>query len=329
MHGKPQLDMVIRKIGARAAACRVLVHDPTCHLTKIGRTSLGTPVLVNRELVASDFVIGIGGVYPNYTAGFGGGSKLVLGVLGLRSIAHLHYRHRSMGWGCLAGENSFRKDLDEIARMVGLTSMVTVHVNADREVVRMACGDHFLYHPAEVEFCRETFRVPAPLDADVVISNAYPNDVSLTFARMKGFAPLRRCPLGASRIAIAACSEGLGYHGLFPFLNAPRFHLLRKAYRLLSVKGPRSVGGKIRDHFRRKDPELASRPIWLYQPGKPSEPLPRKVPGMKVSCSWPEILEAVRDEQAGKRNVKVLIYPCAPMQYLDNRPEGSRRKYVC
>src|SRR5216683_1120545 len=78
----------------------------------------------------------------------------------------------------------------------------------------------------------------------------------------------RRCPPVASRIAIAACSEGLGYHGLFPFLNAPRFHLLRKAYRLLSVKGPRSVGRSIRDHFRRKDPELASRPIWLYQLGK-------------------------------------------------------------
>lgn len=319
MHGRPQLNGVIRKIGASAVSCRVLVHDPTCHLAKIGRTSLGTPVLVNRELVTTDFVIGIGGVYPNYTAGFGGGSKLVLGVLGLRSIAHLHYSHQSMGWGSSAGENSFRKDLDEIARMVGLKSTVTVHINAERQVVRLVCGDQFLYYPAEVEFCRAAFAAPPPRDADAVISNAYPNDATLTFARMKGFAPLRQCRAGASRIAIAACREGLGYHGLFPFLNAPRFHSFRKAYRMLSIRGPREFSGKILAQFHRKEPQSPTWPIWLYRPGSPAEPLRRKIPGMKVTSSWPDVVEAVRREQAGKRNLKVVIYPCAAMQYLDDR----------
>ena len=58
--------------------------------------------------------MGIGGVYPNYTAGFGGGSKLVLGVLGYRSIKDLHFRHRGMGWGRHEEGDPLRTDLNEI-----------------------------------------------------------------------------------------------------------------------------------------------------------------------------------------------------------------------
>ena len=45
------------------------------------------------QLVAADWIVGIGGIYPNNTAGFGGGSKLALGVLSRESIKHLHGKH--------------------------------------------------------------------------------------------------------------------------------------------------------------------------------------------------------------------------------------------
>lgn len=60
---------------------------------------------------------------------------------------------------------------------------------------------------------------PAPEGADVVISNTYPNDVSLTFGRMKGMVPLHAwAPPRATRIAVAACTEGIGRHNLFPLV---------------------------------------------------------------------------------------------------------------
>ena len=41
----------------------------------MGKTSLGTPVYVNKIVAISDLVIGIGGILPHGQAGFGGGAK--------------------------------------------------------------------------------------------------------------------------------------------------------------------------------------------------------------------------------------------------------------
>jgi nickel-dependent lactate racemase len=322
-HGAPPADALVKKVGAAAAgACRLFVHDCNRDVVKVGRTSFGTPVYVNKHVAASDFLVGIGGLYPNYTAGFGGGSKLALGVLGFRSIATLHYGHRSMGWGTSDGQNHFRRDLDEIAHQIGLGTIVSLLLNGDREVVGVHCGDPRACHAVALRSAQEAFRVPPPDEqTDVVLANAYPNDLSLTFARMKGMAPLERAPLGASRIAIASCSEGLGFHGLFPFLNAPRYHrqrmlalrarvllarprlLLQKVYRLLS-----------RRHGRRP---AARNPIWLYRPAAANGPsLPAEIPGIRVTSSWDEIIEAVRREQSGRDALRATVYTCAPLQWL-------------
>jgi len=208
-HGAPPPDALVKKVGAAVAgSCRLYVHDSNRDVVKVGRTSFGTPVLVNKHVAASDFVIGVGGLYPNYTAGFGGGSKLALGVLGFRSIATLHYGHQSMGWGTPNSRSNFRRDLDEIAHMIGLRTTVSLLLSGDREVGAVSCGDPQAYYASALRSAQNAVRAPCPDEhADVVISNAYPNDVSLTFVRMKGIGPLARAPLGASRIAIASCSS--------------------------------------------------------------------------------------------------------------------------
>jgi nickel-dependent lactate racemase len=117
MHAPPSREAIVKKLGAEAAAaCRVVIHDYSRGLITVGQTTFGTPVAVNAEVAQSDFVVGIGGLYPNHTAGFGGGSKLVLGTLGSTSIAHLH-AHHGVGWGA-APDCDLRRDLDEIASLV-------------------------------------------------------------------------------------------------------------------------------------------------------------------------------------------------------------------
>jgi nickel-dependent lactate racemase len=322
-HGAPPPDALVKKVGAAAAgACRLYVHD--CHrdVVKVGRTSFGTPVYVNKHVAASDFLVGIGGVYPNYTAGFGGGSKLALGVLGFRSIAALHYGHPSMGWGTADGQNHFRRDLDEIAHRIGLGTTMSLLLNGDREVVGVRCGAPQACYAEALRSAQEAFRAPPPDEqADVVIANAYPNDLSLTFARMKGMDPLWRAPPGATRIAIASCSEGLGFHGLFPFLNAPRYHRQRmmalRAQVLLAR--PRLLAQKV---YRRLSRRHATRPapcnpIWLYRPAAVNGPgLPAEIPGMRETSSWDEILAAVRREQSSRDPVRATVYACAPLQWL-------------
>jgi len=327
-HGAPARDAMVKKVGAEAvSSCRTLAHDCVHNVVKIGRTSFGTPVIVNREVVTSDFVVGIGGIYPNYTAGFGGGSKLALGVLGKRSIMHLHYCHREMGWGS-SEESDLRKDLDEIARMIHLNTMISLHVDSDRQVVRASCGDHFRHYKEELAFSQVAFRAPMPDDADVVISNAYPNDLSLTFVRMKGITPLLQCGLRSSRIVIASCSEGIGHHGLFPFMNLPRFYRARAMAQRISLMKPGEVAARImlrlhrslRANFNldRNSTWAEKNPIWLYRTGNHPEPLPSRIPfQITATSSWSEIVQAVQREQPDKKHLKVLLYTCAPLQWLD------------
>ncbi len=339
-HGRSPIDAVLRKVGPEAASCQIIPHDCSRDVVKIGRTSFGTPVFLNKEVVASDFILGIGGVYPNHTAGFGGGSKLALGVLGLRSIMHLHYRHQSVGWGS-CGANGLRRDLDDIAKMIGLNTLITMHVNADREVVRVYCGDHFMYYRDAVAFSKRAFSAPLPEDADVVISNAYPEDLSLTFVRMKGIQPLRCCAPGASRIVIASCSEGLGYHRLFPFMPLPRFHSTRTAAQRISVMRPQEFGQKLASaldrRLRTKFAEIgnslrrgnhkasaALHPLWLYRPQSGSSPLPSRIPSIRLRDSWQEIVQAVQEEQGERKRLKVVVYPCAPLQCLDPSAVSQR-----
>jgi nickel-dependent lactate racemase len=327
-HGAPRRETLLRKLGPEASACQILVHHPHHQLTRMGKTSSGLPVIVNQHVAAADMVVGIGGVYPNRTAGFGGGSKLALGVLGYRSIMHLHCDRPPMR-GADGVATALRHDLDDISRIIGLKTIINLHVDGDRNIVRVACGDHFQFYADEVAFARRVFMASPPRDVDVVIANAYPNDLSLTFVRKKGLFPLSLCSPGVSRIGIAACSEGLGFHGLFPYLNPPRFHHLLYAMRRVAMLGPREAVRRVsrRIQQRRRNPfarnhaadsraAVGARPLWLYRTS-PGDDLPAQIPGMQVTSSWEKIVQQVRAEQGGKERLKVLVYPCAPLQCIE------------
>jgi nickel-dependent lactate racemase len=322
-HAGPTREEVQKKVGPDAAeACRVLVHDHEGDAVKVGRTSFGTPVLVDKAVSRADFLVGIGGVYPNYSGGFGGGSKLALGVLGTRSIVHLHYKHGHPGWGISGIGTNFRKDLDEIAEAIGLTTMITIHVDANREPVRVVCGDPCVYYAEAEAISRQYYRSPMPGGADVVIANAYPTDATLQFAHMKGTTPLHHAASNASRVLLASCRGGVSHHGLFPLLNPPTKY--RNQLRRISTQ---SFGENIRFAFRKLQASVRAKrpvrsvrpnrhPIWLFQTDPESQDLP-PVPGINVSRSWDLILENIVREQCERRHLKVAIYPCAAMQFLD------------
>ncbi len=321
MHAPPCRESLLKKLGPEAvSSCRVITHDYSRGLARVGKTRRGTPVDVNVELLRSDFVLGIGGLYPNHTAGFGGGSKLALGVLGGKTIAHLH-GHQGVGWGGTPN-NDMRKELDEIARMLQMNTMITLHVDADRKLVKIHSGDHFTYYDKAIEFCRTTYSAPAPHDANVVVSNTYPNDMSLTFARMKGMAPLDAwAPSAASRVAIAGCAEGLGRHNLFPLARFPELLWLQAVARRGSAMSVGNIGRKLVRKFAKslgsaKIPKPQKLPIIVYWTYTPASPVPVSVAQMSVVRSWDRILKSVQLEQQHKTRLKVVVYPCAPLQIL-------------
>lgn len=323
-HSEVPLEQVSKKVGAEAMAqCRVISHNDQRGCVLIGKTSFGTPILVNEMVHAADFVIGIGGIYPNHTAGFGGGAKLALGVLGRESITHLHYKHDSAGWGHFIAGQRFRCDLDEIAQAIGLHTMISLHVDAEGAPVRIVCGDYRLYYDDAVRFARENYSLPTPSNCDVVVSNAYPGDATLLGARMKGSGPLNCCPPGASRILLASCYLGAGHHGLFPLGGIGAFEHAR---RVLSVREPRLWLAKVTKKFHflslgRRQPQKSQQPrlpVLLFRPGSgPKPPLPT-LSGLSTIDRWADVVANVRVQQAGKDGLRVLVYPCASLQVLES-----------
>jgi nickel-dependent lactate racemase len=325
-HGAPPRGAFAKKIGdVAASSCRLVVHDDTGNAVRLGRTSFGSPVLVDPEAVRADLLIGIGGIYPQTTVGFGGGSKLVLGILARRSIVSLHYGHPGVG-GSYVTQNSFRRDLAEMCRIVGIDTIVSVHVDEERRVVGVVAGDHYTYYPEAVDLVRARLSAPPPEDADVVVSNAYPMDVSLVFMRSKGMSPFRFSARAATRILVGSAPEGSGHHGLYPFTERSRFQRQIHRGRRLTVPGGRRLVvrraiGRLRGNGGSDEAGRRAGPVWVYAPPPRLASLPTDIPGMRVVDSWAEVLDAVRREQGDRMSLRVAVYPCAPLQVIDSAKE--------
>lgn len=331
-HGRQDETALANKIGREAYdACRVIVHNYKKNTKYIGKTSFGTPVHVNKKALESDLLCGIGGIYPQHTTGFGGGSKLALGILGRKTIVNLHFGgHGSVG-GTYNIDNSFRHDLEEIARMIGLNTIFTLHTNARLEPVKLTCGDHFTYYPDAANFSRTAYDAPLPVNADVVIVNTYPSDVSYTFMR-KGMKPLRCAPQNATKIAIGYNHEGVGAHGIFPQGGNSRINNLRLLRLRISTMEKRVIFQKIiKNLFKRKNtipnnPTVADNQVvlpekiddlLLYRPQGAHTPIP-PIDGMHITSSWDNILETVKKQHPTSEKLQVYIYPCASLQCLDH-----------
>lgn len=324
-HGAASREASLRKIGAAGARSRVLPHDDLGEVVQLGHTSFGSRVDVDPEVMRSDLLIGIGGIYPQNSAAFGGGAKLVLGVLGRRSIEDLHFGHPSDD-GRYDIDNDFRRDVGEMARMTRLAFSVSALVDRHRRLIWLGIGDHEAYYPGGVAEAKRMFTCAKPGEADVVIANAYPMDVSATFMRSKGIIPLLHARAGASRILIAACNEGVGHHGLFPL--KPRRGLgadlqtLRRQLRYSPSKLPGLLMGRARSalpaavHSPKHGGEPRANEILCFITSPSADLREGDVPGMRLFRDWDRVIETVAAEQAASSALEVHVYPCSPLQIL-------------
>lgn len=332
-HGAQNEKALEKKIGRAAMnTCRVIVHNDRKGTKYIGKTSFNTPVYINKELLKADCIIGIGGVYPQHTTGFGGGSKLALGVSGRRTITHLHYSHKSMG-GAYDIDNDFRKDVSEIAHMIGLNTMFTLHVDAQLELVNMMAGDHHHYYAQAADFSRVKYAAPIPGDCDVVISNAYPFDTSYTFMR-KAYRPLDLAPPDVAKVIVASNHEGIGAHGLFQHMSPPRLIKYKTLVREMSTMEFKVIISKVLKRLTlRREPKSNAparnyalpgntKHLWLYRPIDGDVSV-QKIEGISVLSSWSDIVENLTQGSFQER-LRVKVYPCAGLQCLVSPANKTR-----
>ena len=220
-HAAMRLNDFTKKLGRDIVKrFRIYNHNPYDHLVDLGKTTRGTPIFINREVMACDLKIGIGGLIPHRGAGFGGGAKLVLpGVAGISATDH---NHRVLGG--MAGEKSkqknlrlgmgvtdIREDMEEAARVVGLDLKIDLLVNNRREITGLYAGDFIEQHRAGVETARKMYATPVEQDCDIVVTNAYPIENLAIKAIWPGHISLKT---GGTVVMVAQSVEGIAPHYL-------------------------------------------------------------------------------------------------------------------
>jgi lactate racemase len=311
----------LMKVGAESAK-RVAweLHDPDGDLVAAGESPSGIPLFINRTVMEADLKIGLGGITPHDSAGFSGGSKiLVPGVAGTQSARYLHDLLKGAKARGGSIDNDFRRELDIITGKLGLSFIVNVILDHRRRIAGLFAGDRVLAHREGVKVAAERFAVTPVEDAQIVISNAYPFDANLWFVPW-GTWPLMSAAAGVTRVAIADGSQGVGSHRLKP----TELSLFGRASVRLKTLRPRHILKQAR-HLVTSLSRTQSRKMLEFDflcPHISQPDLAKRFPAARLYRTWDELLEVLR-ERHGDGPVKVAVYPCAPLQYV--RGDGGRR----
>jgi len=152
----------------------VFNHNPYEGFVDLGKTSRGTPVLINREVMGCDLKVVVSSIMPHFGFGFGGGSKMILpGVAAVDTIIPNHAIRKGTDPGKISG-NERRLDSEEAARMAGLDFVVHSLLNADSDVCDLVAGDLIRAHREGVKRARVHYATKVVPDADISVGNAYP-----------------------------------------------------------------------------------------------------------------------------------------------------------
>jgi lactate racemase len=311
----------LKKIGAATAGCVGFeVHDPDGELHYAGKSPAGIPLHINRTVMAAELKIGIGGIGPHDSAGYSGGSKIIVpGVAGTQTARYLHDFMRTARERGGSIDNEFRHELDAISGRLGLDFIVNVVLDHRRQVAGLFAGDRVLAHREGVGMAAKVFSVTPVADAQIVVANTYPFDASLWFVPW-GLWPLLHAPPGATRVLIADGSQGRGGHRLKPqhlsFVQRAwtRFLTLRPRHVL---KQARHLVGSLRRTKHRRNMEML-----MLCPNASAADVASRYPGAVHHRSWDDLLADLKRRHPGGR-VRVAVYPCAPLQ-VPRAVEGGR-----
>lgn len=143
-------------------------------LVKVGITSQGTPLLINKLVAESDFKIIIGKVEPHEFAGFSGGRKSILpGISGEETIEINHRPEMLLDPNSCPGvviSNKINLDMDEAAKMVSVDFNVSLILNSNSKIVNIFCGDLFLTQKKSIEYLNKNYGINIKEKADIIIT---------------------------------------------------------------------------------------------------------------------------------------------------------------
>lgn len=195
---------------------RVVSHDAsaTPELVDLGKTSRGTPVLVNRYFAQADLRIVVGNLEPHQFMGFSGGVKTAaIGLGGRATINHNHALmmdpHSDLG---RYDDNPTRQDVEEMGRKIGVHFALNDVLNESKQVIQVFAGEPRAVMRAGMPLVRKIYevRVAAPFDVMIASPGGHPKDINLYQAQKALGHAVRVTRQGGTMVLVAACPEGSG-----------------------------------------------------------------------------------------------------------------------
>jgi nickel-dependent lactate racemase len=194
--------------------CRCVDSTDSDDFVRVGTTSRGTPVEVNRLVHECDFLIATGNVEYHYFAGYSGGAKAILpGACSRRTVEANHSMQLLPGAETGSyDENPVRQDIEEAGRMVGLDFILNVVLDPGKRIVRAVAGDPVVAHAEARRVTDAVYGVEIHKYADIVIASpgGRPKDMNL-YQAQKGLENAKYAVREGGIIILAAeCPESLG-----------------------------------------------------------------------------------------------------------------------
>jgi len=217
-----------------AQRIKTLDHDPRdlARLIRLGETSGGISVELNRALVDNDHVILIGGINFHYFAGFTGGRKLVCPGLGSsKTIANTHKlafdcetlsRREGVQAGSLDG-NAVHEAFVEAAAKVAPAFAINTIVDDNGSVNDLYCGDWIASHRAACDAyaANHSIEIAEKRDLVIVSCGGSPHDINLIQAHKAIDAASYACSEGGTIVLLAECPDGTGTSDFLKWFEAP------------------------------------------------------------------------------------------------------------
>jgi len=219
IHRTPTRDELVEMLGEKILAkYAVLSHNARSQsdIKRLGYTSSGTPIDVNRLYMESDLKIVASLVEPHFMAGYSGGRKsIAIGLTSVEAVKHLHgtkFLEDTGSRNCELVNNPLHAELTEIATAAGCDFCVNAVIDTERRPAGVFAGDLVLAHNRACEFA-ERFAIITVDDSFPVVvttSAGYPLDTTF-YQAVKGLVgALGILSPGGSIVLAAECSNGLG-----------------------------------------------------------------------------------------------------------------------
>jgi lactate racemase len=216
-----------------ARRIKTLDHGPRdlMQIIRLGETTGGIPIELNRALVEHDRVILVGGVTFHYFAEFTGGRKLVCpGLASSKTISGTHKlafdcerktRAEGVEPARLDGNPVHEAFMEAVAKINPAFAVSTI-VNDRGEAVDLFCGDWTASHRAACDAYAETHTIGIGEKRGLVIASCggYPLDINMIQAHKALETASRACAKGGTIILLAECADGLGRKDFLDWFEA-------------------------------------------------------------------------------------------------------------